>query len=322
MPHSSGGGSHGGGSHHSSHSSHSSRGGSGSSNKVGSKPFSGARRYYYYKNSRPVYVYANYDITKQPGKSRYLSLLFFIPFILFELMLVVVAFLPPSRLDVDYSDTHIYIEDNAYVLGGESTLRNECQTFFDKTGITPAIFTVYNDDWEEYYDSLEDYAYDLYVNCFDDEKHWLIVYSQDRYPGGWVDWYWEGMQGDDTDAVLNYNVTDAFDDNLQKYLLQNGKYSVGEAIAKAFGDANEMVMQPYTDWSLFVAAGFFLIYTVVCMYGVVHNPNKKYANAVQYKNAGEPVEYTCDYCGGIYIAGTCTTCPHCGAGVKPLGANG
>ena len=39
----------------------------------------------------------------------------------------------------------------------------------------------------------ESYAYDEYLDLFDDEMHWLIVFSTDG-DEEWEDWYWEGMQ--------------------------------------------------------------------------------------------------------------------------------
>ena len=83
MPHSSGGGSHRSGSHHS-HSSHSShRGGSSTpSRRVRRNNFAGSTRYVYYEKNKPVFVYANYDITQKRSSFRYLILLFYIPFIL------------------------------------------------------------------------------------------------------------------------------------------------------------------------------------------------------------------------------------------------
>mgnify|MGYP006918993212 CR=1 FL=1 len=67
MPHSSGGGSHSGGSHSGSGFSSSSSSSGGSSAKhIKHTSFPGARRYVYYENYRPVYVYADYDIRKGP----------------------------------------------------------------------------------------------------------------------------------------------------------------------------------------------------------------------------------------------------------------
>ena len=69
MPHSSGGGSHGGGSHHfsSSHSSsHRSSSGGGSSRIRTSRTyFPGARRFVYYRNGVPNYVYSDTDLSKR-----------------------------------------------------------------------------------------------------------------------------------------------------------------------------------------------------------------------------------------------------------------
>ena len=63
MPHSSGGGSHSGGSHGGSHHS-SSRGSSGRSFKrVSNSKFPGSKRYLYYRNNAPVFVYSNYDLS-------------------------------------------------------------------------------------------------------------------------------------------------------------------------------------------------------------------------------------------------------------------
>ena len=80
MPHSSGGGSHSGGSHGGSHHSSHSHGGSGrSSRHVRSTYFPDARRYVYYDHHRPVYVYADYDITEKRSPLRFLMLLFYLP---------------------------------------------------------------------------------------------------------------------------------------------------------------------------------------------------------------------------------------------------
>ncbi|MBQ2584658.1 MAG: hypothetical protein II568_05725, partial [Erysipelotrichaceae bacterium] len=72
MPHSSGGSSHSGGSHSgssssSSSSSRSSSGGSsgGSASRISSTPFRGSRRFLYYKDSKPNFIYTNYDVRKK-----------------------------------------------------------------------------------------------------------------------------------------------------------------------------------------------------------------------------------------------------------------
>lgn len=72
MPHSSGGGSHSGGSHSGSGFSGSSSSSGGSSAKhIKHTSFPGARRYVYYENYRPVYVYADYDIRKGTASGKF-----------------------------------------------------------------------------------------------------------------------------------------------------------------------------------------------------------------------------------------------------------
>lgn len=66
MPHSSGGGSHSGGSHSGSGFSSSSSSSGGSSAKhIKHTSFPGARRYVYYENYRPVYVYREAALTEE-----------------------------------------------------------------------------------------------------------------------------------------------------------------------------------------------------------------------------------------------------------------
>lgn len=99
MPHSSGGGSHSGGSHSGSGFSSSSSSSGGSSAKhIKHTSFPGARRYVYYENYRPVYVYADYDITEKRSPLRFLMLLFYLPFILFTFSMFAEAYHHPHKL--------------------------------------------------------------------------------------------------------------------------------------------------------------------------------------------------------------------------------
>ena len=207
MPHSSGGGSHGGGSHHSSssHSSshRSSSGGSSSRIRTSRTYFPGARRFVYYRNGVPNYVYSDTDLSKGPSKLRFLMLIFYVPFVLAAFLLISTSFGIPEKLKVDYN-SQIVIQDDANVLGDTTKLGDALEDFFNTTGISPAVMTVYNSDWEDNYADLEKYAYELYVNRFYDEKHWLIVYSQPKDPDDeFNNWYWEGMQMIPTVSLLH-----------------------------------------------------------------------------------------------------------------------
>jgi len=144
---------------------------------------------------------------------------------------------------VDY-DTRITITDNACCLQDSAALMDTPQSFFDTTGITPAIRTDLNDAWQKNYTALEPYAYDLYVNSYSDEKHWLIVYTQPESPDpAFNDWYWESIQGDRTDLILTDDVTLAFTAALQKALTIRTN-TVDQAIVQAFRAIEPMLMQP------------------------------------------------------------------------------
>lgn len=336
MPHSSGGGSHGGGSHSSSsHSSshHSSSGGSSSRVRTSRTYFPGARRFVYYRNGVPNYVYSDTDLSKGPSKLRFLLLIVYIPFVLSAVLMLVSAFSMPKKLKVDYN-SQIVVQDNAHVLVNTSKLNDALEDFFNTTGIAPAVMTVYNSDWEDNYTNLEKYAYELYVNNFYDEKHWLIVYSQPEDPDDeFNNWYWEGMQGDDTDDIITSSVAYDFTNDLHKRLLIEGT-SVNDAITDSFNALTPTVMSFKFEGEMFGIGLFILIF--VCFHAffmVFFRPGaNKYKGAKEVpldnyyappqQAAPQPQSVTmkqasCEYCGGVYTVGSCNACPHCGAPIQP-----
>ena len=190
----------------------------------------------------------------------------------------------------------------------------------DGTGISPAVITVENSDWQGNYSDLENYAYDLYVNHFADESHWLIVYSTpDGYSSsdGFEDWYWEGMQGNDTDDVLTESVTNSFNDELQKNLTARTRYTVSSAISTSFDDLTPTVMKSKVNWTMLFTS--IAILAFVCLHACLMigiNPKaRKYAKAKPCSDAAQ--EKACEYCGYTYVVDTCTECPHCGAPIPP-----
>ena len=330
MPHSSGGGSHSGGSHSggSSHS-HSSRSSGGSSSGGGlpsfrqtsSQPFRGSRRYLYYRDNKPYFVYTNYDVRKRdpmPIVSLILIMvLILIPWFIGCIVGICFSFKKPKKLSYYSKCPKLVIEDNIGVFEDENNLEESMEAFFDKTGIVPAVITVSNDTWNENYTNLENYAYDLYVNRFHDEYHWLIVYSEATKEDGFNDWYWEGMQGNNTDPILTEELAASFTESLHTKLLQRSKYSVDDAIAKTFDEYTPQMMKTYVDKLMLIMCVILLLACVaVMLYAIkVYWPEKV---PDYYKNA-KLCELTavyqepCNFCGGVYIIGMHTTCPHCGA---------
>lgn len=140
-------------------------------------------------------------------------------------------------LDPEYESTDVHIMDGAGVIDDEDSLEEILQEFEDTTGISPYVMTVYDEDWK-YYNELWNYAYEIYINSFSDEQHFLIVYSEPENAAelDFVDWSWEGIQGDDTDPILTESKVERFGDDLHDNLLRNN-VSVGKAFEYAFEES-------------------------------------------------------------------------------------
>ncbi len=332
MPHSSGGGSHSSGSH-SSHSSSSHGSSSGSVRSytppqvVSSKPRVGFARYAFYEDHHIRYQYIRED-AKDTGDEWHFGMVMTVLFVLLAVLCVVFAFEKKEKLSTDY-DTGIVIDDRGDFLSDheEAELYLVLDRFLEKTGITPAFITDYNESWQPYYSGLENYAYDLYVNSFSDEKHWLIIYTQPEDPDpAFLDWYWEGMQGDDSDPILTDSETSLFNEAFQKDLTLDS-CTVGSAAIHAIGDLTNRIRigETVVDYEMIFLSVFFLFLAfafggIDLVTVLVHKKQllKRIRIAKEkgiYAEEGIK-EDKCNYCGGIYLHGKHESCPHCGAPIK------
>ena len=313
MPHSSGGGFHGGGFHGGGGGFHGGSGGHhGSSNYhplFSYTHFPGAHTYIYYMCGRPHLIYLS-GTPRTSLKRTWVSLiaksiLFIVPL----LILLFTGIHVPNKLSTNYN-TDIVIKADTSVLSDVERieLTKSFTTFLDKTGITPAF--IVNDDSSFFYTSdHERKAYREYVTNFRDEKHWLILYQ----PGN--DWWFEGMQGDETDNILHTKVTQKFNKTLYNSL-EDGK-RIGDALVKSFDKITPHIMDVYYQvdeggqafgviWSV-----IFLCLIGVDIYSIVNLRRVQNAQAVP-----EDVKLTlskCPYCDREYYKGTVKRCPHCGA---------
>ena len=314
MPHSSGGGSIGGGFHGGSSSSSSS---SSSTRRYSSRPFPGAICYVYYDRSyRPHLLYAD-DKPETKRKLIWLPYVFIGVLLIFPILLFALAsYHHPSKLKTNY-DTTIVIEDQNNVLNeeDENTLNIVFASFLDKTGITPAFISVDKESITSY-SSLEDYAYDSYVNRFKDEKHWLIVYSSNKNTLK-DNWAFEGMQGNDTDPILYTRVTDKFNETLYN-VLSNEYTSVGESLRLAFDEITPHILDQtfYVEIPILVVSigwsgGIIFLLIAQIMSDKNHKNMQK---AIPLK--GEPSLKVCPYCNNHYYAETVENCPKCGKAVE------
>ena len=320
MPHSSGGGSHGGGGFHSSYSG----GGSGSSAssygeppiRRSREPFAHCHTYVYYRNYMPYYLY-----TDRPLKGGFCTKKTVrISVIIAVIVLCLGGFVTrsaynraPSKLDTESESAVI---DNAGILNNTSEIETELQKFKEDTGIAVGFETVNNENWKVYYDDLESYAYEQYLLTFDgDESCWLIIYSEPLNPDpSFNDWSWEGMQGDDTDNLLNYASTSVFGENFQNSLLK-GK-SIEDALCESLTLTEEKMMSPRTDEDIQFLGFFILSIGFVILVGIalptyIIIRSRGYADNELNEISEKDLMVTCPYCKRQFFNTGFKKCPFC-----------
>lgn len=252
MPHSSGGGSHGGGSHGGHHG-----GGHGghSAPRVSRNYYHGSVRYRYRHHGRERYFYASPQY-RPFHPARLLLLFIYIP-----IFIAVCTSMKTTLFGETPKSNDIVIIDGADVLDDVGNLNNAMSSFYHKTGVVPAVVTVNHSNWQGYYSSLEEYAFDRYLQEFDDEMHWLIVYSEPDTAYS-QNWCWEGMQGDNTDSILTATVTSEFRHQFQ-YALECNDRSVDSCLVDSFMSASDYVRKPNR---LSEAAPFLLVFVFLCFH--------------------------------------------------------
>lgn len=125
------------------------------------------------------------------------------------------------------------------------------------------------------------------------------------------------MQGDNTDIVLAEKLTDLFNENVQKQLTANSRYTTAEAFIHSLNLLTENVKKVNIDIDTFCAAGVMLVF--ICVHGylmifsgtISKKKQKEYQEYIKCPNTF--MEIKCNYCGGIYAKGTANKCPYCGA---------
>ena len=230
MAHSSGGGSCGGGCHSSSSHSYSHYG---RSNHIYSRHrFPGSRKYAYRdRNGDRRYIYS----TQNPAEQKPVSILICLMYLIFLAFLIPnihSAYFVPRAISNPQGE--ILIEDQLGILEDLDVLTDRLKAFYQETGVTPAVKTVPQEQWQGAYYDLEDYALQEYYNLFEDEKHWLIVYSAPVDQKGSVQtyrWKFEGIIGDDTAPSIDDNLCREFTEAAYDSLMD------GENPAKAIGDS-------------------------------------------------------------------------------------
>lgn len=330
MPHSSGGGSHSGGSHsgggssYHSGGSHSGSSYSGSSisapnlHRVSRRPYNGSHRYVYYdRHNEPHSLYQSgsknsADLGGVFGVMLLMGI-FLIPIAFFAFKIGIYV---PRKLDLNSYRSEIIVEDDNNILNTEQ-FEDSLEKFRESTGVTPGIKVVLHSEWKENYKDLEAFAYNEYLRFYDDEKHWLVVisYPDDYKTASFVDWEWEGMIGDDCYPAFNSDSEEKFTDLVQRNLLRSDTENVASYLAKVYTEFAETGMEKQiTPSAVVVGILSVLVFSGVSLCFIIdYIQAKRLSKCVMVGRNAQ--EYTCEYCGTRYVAGSVSTCRSCGAAI-------
>ena len=132
----------------------------------------------------------------------------------------------------------------------------------------------------------------------------------------WEDWYYEGMQGDNTSSIITTSIGEKFTDRVVDNLTARSKMSIADSFIDSFDyiESNGL-MGKDASYDLIVVSIILLAFSVYTFYGSVVEPYVQYNKNKDYIECpkGKPIEDTCDFCGGVYVIGSVNSCPHCGA---------
>lgn len=267
-------------------------------------------RYVYFKNDETFYVYSKRDITKPINPVLKIGGLIISLAILATLVFVTIR--APQKLVSTEKEFSAYpsIMDNAQIINEPNVLADSIAQFFEKTGIIVTVATVDESAWKNNYDSFYPFVNELYLKSFNDENHWLIACSVSQKNVSL-----ETYRGIEADKLLTQaqNKMEKFWEILNKYR-QADRSDIGKAISSTLNDFPKTVMHKYLPTPAFIVYAI-LLFAIIAVYRSICEKEKLYKNA---KLCPEDfsTEEECTYCGGTYIIGVHTSCPHCGAPIK------
>lgn len=318
MARSSGGGSRSGGSRSGgSRSGGSSRSHGGSNGRVvSSSPFPNARKFRYYRNGSPVYVYSNVDLRAVPdAKPRWFMILFYLPFVFAVIGMFGSAMQFPQRpLDlVTTAQVAVCDEGDVFSLEEEERLVGVLNDFKNSTGVTAQVVTVDWETWSKGATSFSNYAFYRYYVQFSDENCWLLVYSE--LDNGLTDWEWEGIQGDNTIDVVDVFI-DSFNIDVQSGLMSSHEPDPAETFIQAFSEASGAFdgQRFEVSWEELPMAIFVALFVAFHSYVMIFaGTRKKYSNSEleEVFDGGCNATKYCKYCGGVYTVAVDQRCPNC-----------
>lgn len=259
MPVSRGGGFSGGGSH----ASFSSNGANSTPTAhISRRPFPGATMYLFInRHGQESRIYSNV-----PPKRKKLSEIFVlmsgILLVAIGLCVLLIHSSYPRKISArDCDATGVYYEDNAGIIEHSEAFNAAMRAFYDQTGAEPFLLTLNEANFPTSVygqldkESLKEYAFDYYVNRFDDDEgHYMVCYV---IPNN-GEYIWLEMAGTNTTALLDDTVFKSFQRNMDAKLVgnENKELAIAECLLIM---ADEAFVRTGFDVFIFVLGIIFAV---------------------------------------------------------------
>ncbi len=229
MPVSRGGGFSGGGSHgsFSSNGTHSS-----TPTHISRRPYPGATMYVFINRHGQRSQFYSAVPPKRKKLSEIIVLMSIILLVAIGLCAMLIYSSYPRKMGKGYCDaTGVYFDDLAGIVKDEKKFNEAMRSFYDKTGVEPYLLTTVESKFPSSVygklgkDTLEEYAYDQYLDRFDDEGHYMICYvvANDGTE------MWLEMAGTDTTSLLDDTVFESLQENMSTKLYNSEDKSLAIA---------------------------------------------------------------------------------------------
>lgn len=220
----------------------------------------------------------------------------------------------PKKLNMNTYHSRVIVEDHVGILDCNE-IEPALGDFLVETGISPAIELVLDSEWENHYNNLEIFASTEYLRMFNDEKHWLVVVSlPDDYENAeFVDWKWEGMIGDDCSGAVDYSGEQRFTKTMHKYLVRSKPDELSGYLADAYSELSGTIMASHISvFCVILMAIIAAMGILIIVYFINDYVSRKHLENAKLVSL-DAAELNCEYCGRLYIAGSVSVCPGCGA---------
>jgi len=149
----------------------------------------------------------------------------------------VMAMFPDSGMKLEYDSPDYHIENYSGFLDDTQELEQILRNIQDKTGVCPVV-EFCGEDWQDPYWIFSEYAENRYKEKFNDEQHFLLLYTQSDAKRRKFDW--AVVQGDKTGTYVSSDSFYTFQSGFQA-LLEDRNNTLDTAMISVFRELDASV---------------------------------------------------------------------------------